>query len=48
MGDLGTDGLIMTGYLNDKWWEVAQWIHLAQNREQALVNTVMNLRFPQK
>jgi hypothetical protein len=29
-------------------WEVVDWIHLAQEREQwrAVVNTVMNLRVP--
>jgi hypothetical protein len=29
-------------------WEVVDWIHVAQNRDQwrALVNTVMNLRVP--
>jgi hypothetical protein len=29
-------------------WEIVDWIHLAQNRDQgrALVNTVMNLRVP--
>jgi hypothetical protein len=32
------------------WWEVVDWIHLAQDREEwrALVNTVMKLRVPQK
>jgi hypothetical protein len=31
-------------------WEGVDWIHLAQDRNQwwALVNTVMNLPFPQK
>jgi hypothetical protein len=48
MGDLGTDRMIMTGNLTDKWWEVVEWIHRGQNRKQTLVNTVMNLRFPQK
>jgi hypothetical protein len=29
-------------------WEVVDWIHLAQNRNQwrAIVNTVMKLRLP--
>jgi len=31
-------------------WEGVDWMHLAQNRDQwqALVNTVMNFRVPQK
>jgi hypothetical protein len=30
------------------WWEVADWIHLTVDRDhwRAVVNTVMNLRFP--
>jgi hypothetical protein len=29
-------------------WEGVEWMHVAQDRDQwrALVNTVMNLRFP--
>jgi len=31
-------------------WEVVEWVHLAQNREQwrAIVSMVMNLRVPEK
>jgi hypothetical protein len=36
--------------LREIGWEVVDWIHLAQNRDQwrTVVNTVMNLRVPQK
>jgi hypothetical protein len=35
-------------YLRGTGWEDMDWIDLAQGRDQlqALVNTVMNLRFP--
>jgi hypothetical protein len=35
-------------YLGEIWWEVVDWIHLAQNRNQwqSLVSTVMNFRVP--
>jgi len=35
-------------YIREIVWEVVDWIHLAQNRDQwrVLVNTVKNLRFP--
>jgi hypothetical protein len=34
--------------LREKEWDGMDWIALAQNRDQwrALVNTIMNLRFP--
>jgi hypothetical protein len=38
----------MRMYLGEGWWEVADWIDLAQDRDQrrAVVNTAMNLRVP--
>jgi hypothetical protein len=35
-------------YLREIGWEVVDWIYLVQDRDQwqAVVNTVMNLRFP--
>jgi len=40
-GNIGMD-------LREIGWESVDWIHLAQDRDQwlALMNTVMNLRFP--
>jgi hypothetical protein len=42
--DLRVDGKITLG------WKVAEWMHLAQDRDQwrALANTVMNIRVPLK
>jgi hypothetical protein len=36
--------------LREGGWEVVDWIHLAQDRDQwrAIMSTVMNLRVPQK
>jgi hypothetical protein len=40
------DNIIME--LREIWWEVVDWIHLAQDRDQfrADVNTVVNIRVP--
>jgi hypothetical protein len=40
------DNIIM--YLKEIGWAVMDWIHVAQDRDkqQALVNTVINLRIP--
>jgi hypothetical protein len=45
--DLRIDGNIRID-LGKKVWEVVDWMHLAQNREQwqTLLNTVMNLQVP--
>jgi hypothetical protein len=42
--------IIIIIYLREMAWEVMDWIHLIQDRDQwkALVNTVMNLWAPQK
>jgi hypothetical protein len=35
-------------HVREIWWEVVDWMHLTQDRDQlrVLVNTVMNLRVP--
>jgi hypothetical protein len=45
--DLDVDGNI-TINIGEIGWEVVDWFHLAQDRDQwrALLNTVMNLPFP--
>jgi hypothetical protein len=37
-------------HLSEVWWEGVDWTHLAQDRDkwQAVVNTITNIRFPQK
>jgi len=47
--DLGNDGSI-TMVLREIVWKGVDWIHLAQDTDQwrDLVNTVMNLRVPEK
>jgi hypothetical protein len=47
--DLGVDGKITLAWILGKiGWEGADWMHLAQDRDQwfALVNMVMNLWIP--
>jgi hypothetical protein len=46
--DLSIDGRIILEWVLEKRWQIVDWIHLAQDRDQwqALVNTVMNLRVP--
>jgi hypothetical protein len=38
----------MGDILREIWWEVVDWIHLAQDGDQwtAVVNNLMNFRFP--
>ena len=46
--DPGIDGRIILRWIFGKWGGVGmECIDLAQNRWRALVNVVMNLRFPQ-
>jgi hypothetical protein len=49
LGDPGVDGRIILRWIFRKWDVVPDWIKLAQDRDKrwALVNTAMNLRFPQ-
>jgi hypothetical protein len=48
LGDPGVDGRIILKWIFKKWNGVMDWIELAQDRDRwrALVNAVMNLRFP--
>jgi hypothetical protein len=48
LGDPGLDGRIILKWIFKKWDEGMLWIELAQDRDRwrALVNAVMNLRFP--
>jgi hypothetical protein len=45
--DVGDDGRIILEWVLKICWEIINWIHLAHDRDQwqAVVNTVMNLRF---
>jgi hypothetical protein len=49
--DLGVDGTIILEWILGKLGgESVDWMHVAQDRDQcwALVNKIMNLRFPYK
>jgi hypothetical protein len=48
LGDPGVDGRIILKWIFKKWDGSMDWIELAQDRDKwrALVNAVMNLRFP--
>jgi len=46
--DLGVDGDNMRIDLKEIWWEVMDWMYLAQDRDQwlAVMNNVMKFRVP--
>jgi len=48
--DLGVDWKIILEWILGRLSEDLHWMHLAQDMDQwrAVVNTVMNLRYPQK
>jgi hypothetical protein len=48
--DAGLDGGIILNWVSDLGYEVVDWIHLLQDRDQrqAPLNALMNFRFPQK
>jgi hypothetical protein len=48
--DLGVDWDDIRMDLKEIGWQIVDWMHLAQDRDQwrALVNTVMNLLVPEK
>jgi hypothetical protein len=48
LGDPGVDGRIILKWILKKWDGGMYWIELVQERDRwrALVNAVMNLRFP--
>jgi hypothetical protein len=46
LGDPGIDGRMILKWILKKWDGAMDWIELAQDRQRALVNAVMNLRVP--
>jgi hypothetical protein len=46
--DLDVDGKLILKWILRKRWEIVEWMHLAQDRDQwlALVNMTMNIRIP--
>jgi hypothetical protein len=48
LGDPGVDGRIRLKWIFKNWDEGRDWIKLVQDRDRwrAVVNAVMNLRFP--